>query len=240
MSHPRAAGFTLVEVLVALAVIAIGLAALMSAISGTANASGYLRLKAQAQWIALNRLVEVRENVQKFATSTDTGELDFANQHWHYDTRYYDTSIATMQRVVVRVWAGTADTKSNPLAEYTGFLGTAIATPGSSNVADWTTGSVATGPFAGATNPATPGLPGTPGATGSNGALPNTGGLRSFGATPPTGGGLGLDSGGGDSLGGDNADGNAAPPSGGTTGNSPGGDSSSGGGLLNDSSGGSP
>jgi general secretion pathway protein I len=238
MSHRRAAGFTLVEVLVALAVIAIGLAALMTAISGTASASGYLRLKAQAQWIALNRLVEVRENVQKFATSTDTGELDFANQHWHYDTRYYDTSIATMQRVVVRVWAGTADTKSNPLAEYTGFLGTAVATPGSSNVADWTTGSIATGPFAGA-NPATPGIPGTPGATGGNGALPNAGGLRSFGGAPPAGGGLGLDSGGGDSLGGDNADG-TAPPSGGTTGNSPGGDSSSSGGLLNDSSGGSP
>ena len=130
MNTRRAAGFTLVEVLVALAVIAIGLAALMTAISGTASASGYLRLKAQAQWIALNRLVEVRQNVQKFGTSTDTGELDFANQHWHYDTRYFDTSIATMQRVVVRVWAGSADTKSNPLAEYTGFLGTAVATPG--------------------------------------------------------------------------------------------------------------
>lgn len=235
MSHRRAAGFTLVEVLVALAVIAIGLAALMSAISGTASASGYLRLKAQAQWIALNRLVEVRENVQKFATSTDTGELDFANQHWHYDTRYYDTSIATMQRVVVRVWAGTADTKSNPLAEYTGFLGTAVATPGSSNVADWTTGSVATGPFAGA-NPATPGIPG---ATGLNSAQPNAGGLRSFGAAPNGGGGLGLESGDGDGLGGDNEEG-LAPPAGGTTGNPPSGDSSSSGGLRNDSSGGSP
>lgn len=236
----RAAGFTLVEVLVALAVIAIGLTALMTAISGTASASGYLRLKAQAQWIALNRLVEVRQSVQKFGTSTDIGELDFANQHWHYDTRYFDTSIATMQRVVVRVWAGNADTKSNPLAEYTGFLGTAVATPGSSNVADWTTGSVPTGPFAGISGAA----PGTPGAAG---ALPNAGGLRSTGAAPPIGGGLGLDSGGGDSLGGDSSgglEGNGTNGTGtngnGTNGSGQGGDSSSSGGLLNDSSGGSP
>ncbi len=235
MNTRRAAGFTLVEVLVALAVIAIGLAALMTAISGTASASGYLRLKAQAQWIALNRLVEVRQNVQKFGTSTDTGELDFANQHWHYDTRYFDTSIATMQRVVVRVWAGSADTKSNPLAEYTGFLGTAVATPGSSNIADWTTGSVATGPFAGANTAA----PGTPGATGTPGALQNAGGLRGIGAAPPSGGTLSLDGGSSDSLGGDAADGNA-PNGNGTPGNGPGGDSSSGGSLLNDSSGGSP
>jgi hypothetical protein len=45
-----------------------------------------------------------------------------------------------MKRVVVRVYAGDSKTKSNPMAESTGFLGSSIATPGSSNV-DWTTGS---------------------------------------------------------------------------------------------------
>jgi hypothetical protein len=47
-----------------------------------------------------------------------------------------------MKRVVVRVYAGDAKTKGNPLAESTGFLGSALAVPGSSNV-DWTTGSTA-------------------------------------------------------------------------------------------------
>jgi general secretion pathway protein I len=135
-------GFTLVEVLVALMIVALGLAALMSAVSGTARTSGYLRDKTLAQWMALNRLTEVRLNLNKFGQNTDTGELNFANRTWHYDTRYYDTSIATMKRVVVRVYAGDAKTKGNPLAESTGFLGTALAVPGSSNV-DWTTGSTA-------------------------------------------------------------------------------------------------
>jgi type II secretion system protein I len=39
------AGFTLVEVLVALMIVAIGLSALMVAVSGTARTSGYLRDK---------------------------------------------------------------------------------------------------------------------------------------------------------------------------------------------------
>ena len=224
MSTHREKGFTLIEVLVALAVVAIGLSALMSAISATSGASGYLRLKAQAQWIAVNRLIEVHQNMQKFGASTDVGEVDFANQHWHYDTRYFDTSIATMQRVVVRVWLGSADTKSNPLAEYTGFLGTALASPGTSNAVDWTTGSVA--------NPLFGGTPGTPGAIPANRQVPLPGTPRSIGGLQL--GGLGQD-GGGDGFGGDSLlDGN------GTNNNGSGADGSSGGGLLNDSSGGSP
>ena len=148
-------GFTLVEVLVALVIVALGLAALMTAVSGTARTSGYLRDKTLAQWMALNRLTEVRLNLNKFGQNTDTGELNFANRTWHYDTRYYDTSIATMKRVVVRVYAGDAKTKGNPLAESTGFLGTALAVPGSSNV-DWTTGSTAATAATPGTSPITP------------------------------------------------------------------------------------
>lgn len=143
----RTAGFTLVEVLVALVVVALGLTALMVAVNGTARTSGFLRDKSLAQWIALNRLSEVRLNVTKFGQNTDTGELDFGSRKWHYDTRYFDTSIASMKRVVVRVYLGDAKTKGNPLAQAVGFLGSSVATPGSTTV-DWTAG-VVTAPVAG-------------------------------------------------------------------------------------------
>jgi general secretion pathway protein I len=142
----RSRGFTLIEVMVALLIVAIGLSALMITVSSTARTSGFLRDKTIAQWIALNRLTEVRLNLNKFAANTDTGELNFANRTWHYDTRYFDTSVATMKRVVVRVYAGDAKTKSNPVAESTGFLGSSISTPGTSNATDWTLGSTATPP----------------------------------------------------------------------------------------------
>ncbi len=155
----RARGFTLVEVLVALMIVAMGLAALMVAVSGTARTSGYLRDKTLAQWIALNRLSELRLNLSKAGQTTDTGtgELKFANRMWHYDTRYFDTSIKSMKRVVVRVYAGDAKTKGNPLADSTSFIGTALGAPGSSNAVDWTTGStVATAAGANGTTPAAP------------------------------------------------------------------------------------
>jgi general secretion pathway protein I len=136
-----ARGFTLVEVLVALMIVALGLGALMVAVNGTARTSGYLRDKTMAQWIALNRLAEVRLNVNKFGQNTDTGELDFANRKWHYDTRYFDTSVGTMKRVVVRVYSGDAKTKGNPIAQSIGFLGNSLSTPGFSNV-DWTQGTI--------------------------------------------------------------------------------------------------
>jgi general secretion pathway protein I len=155
----RAQGFTLVEVLVALMIVALGLAALMVAVSGTARTSGFLRDKTIAQWIALNRLSEVRLNVTKFGQNTDVGEVDFANRKWHYDTRYFETSIGSMRRVVVRVYAGDAKTKGNPVAQAIGFLGTSLGAPGFSNV-DWTAGTTATTPAQAApsNNSPTPGV----------------------------------------------------------------------------------
>ena len=170
-------GFTLVEVLVALMVVAMGLAALMVAVSSTARTSGYLRDKTLAQWMALNRLSEVRLNLNKFGQNTDTGELSFANRTWHYDTRYFDTSIPTMKRIVVRVYAGDAKTKGNALVEATGFLGSALSTPGNSNTLDWTFGTTST--TAGTGAPGTPGsgIPGTgnPGTPTAPGTYPAPG-----------------------------------------------------------------
>jgi prepilin-type N-terminal cleavage/methylation domain-containing protein len=166
----RSSGFTLVEVLVALVVVALGLAALMVAVQGAARTSGYLRDKTLAQWIALNRIAEVRLTANKngttttpvaaistltnstasstpssssnFSSTNDAGQLQFAGRTWHYDTRYFNTNFPDMKRIVVRVWAGDAKTKSNPITEATSFYGTSLGQPGISNV-DWTVGSTA-------------------------------------------------------------------------------------------------
>jgi general secretion pathway protein I len=165
----QARGFTLVEVLVALVVVALGLTALMVAVNGTARTSGFLRDKTLAQWIALNRISEVRLNVVKFGQNTDTGELTFGSRKWHYDTRYFDTNIASMKRVVVRVYLGDAKTKGNPIVQAVGFLGGSLS-PAGSIVADWTQGVLTASapgtPNSGTPNPGTPNpgapLPGVP------------------------------------------------------------------------------
>jgi type II secretion system protein I len=133
---------------------------LMIAVNSTARTSGYLRDKTFGQWIALNRLAEVRLNLVKFGQNTDTGELDFGNRKWHYDTRYFDTSIGTMKRVVVRVYLGDAKTKGNPVAQAIGFLGSAVGPP-AVTIVDWTLGTVPTPTAPGATPTPTAGR-GTP------------------------------------------------------------------------------
>lgn len=173
MKRVAARGFTLVEVLVALMIVAMGLAALMTAVSGTARASGYLRDKTLAEWIALNRLAEVRLNLNKMGDNKDTGQVDFANRTWHYDTRYFDTNIPSMKRLVVRVWLGDSNTKGTPVAEATGFMGTDLGTPGGSNV-DWTAGSVPTTGTGAPANNTTPGTV-TPGTTPGTGTTPTGG-----------------------------------------------------------------
>jgi general secretion pathway protein I len=172
MSGRNARGFTMVEVLVALMIVAMGLAALMVAVSGTARTSGYLRDKTLAQWIALNRLSEVRLNTTKFGQNTDVGELTFAGRTWHYDTRYFDTSIATMKRVVVRVYAGNAKAKGNPVTESASFLGSALAPP-QSNPLDWNAGTNANSNGTPGTTPPG-GVNGLPGAPGTPGSPPGT------------------------------------------------------------------
>ncbi|MBS0612413.1 MAG: type II secretion system minor pseudopilin GspI [Proteobacteria bacterium] len=166
----HARGFTLVEVLVGLIVVALSLAALMSGISSAARGSEYLRDKTVAQWIALNRITEVRLNVQKFGESGDKGEISFANRKWRYDTRYFDTDNATIRRVVVRVWPQSAKEKAGPLAESASFLGSALMPPGSSSIQpDWRSVS-------------TPGGPGTPGAPTAD---PKSGGKAAPTGSPP-------------------------------------------------------
>jgi general secretion pathway protein I len=163
VNRSRARGFTLVEVLVALMIVAMGLSALLVAVTGTARTSGYLRDKTLAQWIALNRLTEVRLGANKpgqtpqstQSSSTDTAEIKFANRTWHYDTRYFDTNIPSMKRIVVRVYLGDAKTKGNPIVESTSFFGTALAAPGTSNSTDWTTGSTAATASPNGTTPGT-------------------------------------------------------------------------------------
>ena len=54
----RSRGFTLVELLVALAIVAVALAAGMRALAQTADGAGTLKARTLAMWVAQNRLAE--------------------------------------------------------------------------------------------------------------------------------------------------------------------------------------
>jgi len=84
-SGARVRGFTLLEVLVALVIVAFGMGAVLAALSGAAVNVGALREKTLAQWVALNRVADVRLNLQPPQAGTTEGDVKgFGNGDWHW------------------------------------------------------------------------------------------------------------------------------------------------------------
>jgi general secretion pathway protein I len=100
-------GFTLVEVLVALVIVALGMAAVLEALSSSANTVSYLRDKTFAQWVALNQIATTRLTAEQQGQSPHTGntdgDVDFAGRKWHYRQEVTTTELPSIVRIDVKV-----------------------------------------------------------------------------------------------------------------------------------------
>lgn len=120
-SHPNCKGFTLLEVLVALAVIAFSLAAAASAVSGNArNASG-LQQRTYAHWVAMNKMTELHVDKKWPSIKTIKGSTLMARHEWFWKVKVSKTPNKHIRRVDVMVRPEEDD--DSPLVTLTGFLG---------------------------------------------------------------------------------------------------------------------
>lgn len=83
---PRPSGFTLVEVLVAVAVLAIAMAAIIGAMARQADNAGYLRQKTVALWVAHNRLTELQLKPEWPAIGRAEGKMEMSGAEWTWET----------------------------------------------------------------------------------------------------------------------------------------------------------
>lgn len=128
----RAPGFTLIEVLAALVIVAIGMMAVIQAVSQTAGNAAYLRHKTVAHWVAMNRLTEMRLlPYEQLAVGESTGEVAMANERWRWKAAITPTAVATMRRIDVSVNSLVDENDNNQLAIVSGFVGEKIGRPGS-------------------------------------------------------------------------------------------------------------
>ena len=74
----RAHGFTLLEILIAMAVLALALLATVRAASSFAGNQAYLQERTLAEWVARNRLVELQLEDKWPATGRDKDKVRFA------------------------------------------------------------------------------------------------------------------------------------------------------------------
>jgi general secretion pathway protein I len=115
-------GFTLLEVLVALAVIALALGSIIKVVgSGAANAA-YLRDKTFAHWVAANQLalMETKENLWPSKGKND-GKAEMAGREWFWTTQVADTPDSDMRRIEISVRLDD-DEDIPPVTLLTGFI----------------------------------------------------------------------------------------------------------------------
>lgn len=137
-------GFTLIEVVVALFVIALGMGALLTTLASSADTVSYLRDKSFAQWIALNRLSELRLSTGRPETGVTRDTVEYAGSNWVWQQEISEAGIGGLLRVDVRVArVGDDDDAQLPEGDDFASLGTAVgflsATPtrGSGLTPDW-------------------------------------------------------------------------------------------------------
>ena len=136
----RARGFTLVEVLVALVIVAFGMGAVLAALSGAADSATRLREKTFAAWVGFNQLATQRLQATLPSDGEQAGEVDFAGSRWHWQQTVAATDVPGLKRITIRVRhadsdaVGAAAPKGSLATEawvatVMGFRGDAIQTP---------------------------------------------------------------------------------------------------------------
>ena len=186
MTCARGGGFTLVEVLVALVIVVLGMAAVLETLSSSANTIIFLRDKTFAEWVALNQIANLRLQLQPQQvppTGNTTGEIDYAGRSWHWRQEVVATQVQGMERIDVKVRP--ADIKAGDddgwFVTVSGIAGDSLSAPtGTTPV--WGSGEQQGGQPGGGGTPG--GLGGT--ATPTNGTTNN--GTTNNGTTgiPPT------------------------------------------------------
>jgi len=131
-------GFTLVEVVVALAIVAIGMLAVFKTIGDTVNNVATLRDRSFAAWIADNRITELRLAGQVPSVDETTGDLEYAGRRWHWVAKVSQTPVDGLRRIDVRV-RREGDAPDSSLVSLAGFIG-ATATSTGPSPTPWNTG----------------------------------------------------------------------------------------------------
>jgi len=136
LRHER--GFTLLEVLVALAIVSLGMLAVFSQAGQSIQATVLMRDKTIASWIAMNRMTEIALDSGLPETGEGNGELEFAGRRWRWREEISETPAPAIRRVDISV--SLERRPDETLHTLSGFLGRRPPAPATS---PWASGRAA-------------------------------------------------------------------------------------------------
>jgi general secretion pathway protein I len=126
----RSTGFTLLEVLIALLVLALSLGAAIRAAGDYTINQAYLRDRTFAEWVARNQLVTQqlkgewpRVGQQKGEAELPLASSDKGGREWRWVMQVTQTPEEDLRRVDIDVYPLAAGDDDSPLATLSGFIG---------------------------------------------------------------------------------------------------------------------
>lgn len=125
----RSRGFTLLEVMVALAIFAIVAAVVLTAAGRSVNNAGRLEALTLAGWIADNRLTELQLQQPAPSIGREDQQLEFGGRQWQMLSEVETSGTPGLLRI--RVWVAAAEPRRSNSASIeqravtslTGFVG---------------------------------------------------------------------------------------------------------------------
>jgi len=117
----RLRGFTLLEVMVALAVIAIGLGAVITEASRNISNAALLEDKTLGHWVAANKVAEMQVTKEWPSAGEQSSDVEMAGRDWYLTVIIIDTPDERVKRMDVEV--RTDSGSENPVVKVISYLG---------------------------------------------------------------------------------------------------------------------
>ena len=118
-------GFTLLEVLIALLVLALALVALARTATLQVDNFAALRERVLADWLARQVLTETRLANPLPRPARSSGQRRYAGRDWHWELEVQETKVPSIRRLDVHV--ATAAAPTDMVVSLTGFTGSDLA-----------------------------------------------------------------------------------------------------------------
>jgi general secretion pathway protein I len=114
------AGFTLIEVLIALAILSISLTAIIKSTSQSIKDTIYLQDKSIAHWVGLQIMNDARSGALKLSAQSDklTDESEMLGTHWTWEARLKSTANPHISEIDVDVYRQSDHAKLAALVSY--------------------------------------------------------------------------------------------------------------------------